>query len=90
MTNQNEKGMTLVWSIIIFGPRAPFVEYVLADSREEAVVEAQKLHPTQVVSEWADRDIEMEAESREIVLNALEEAAYDAYQAVSKRKNGRI
>ena len=90
ISDQNEQGMTFVWAVLVFGPFAPFYEYVAADSKEEAIQLVERMYPTQQISSWVDRDVEMEQESREIVEHALEEAAYDAMLAVSKRKNGRI
>lgn len=87
--NQNEKGMGPVWSVLVYGPLAPFYVYVVADNQQEAVVEAARLYPIQHVS-WAERDVEMEIESRQLVEEALERAAYDAMVTVAKRKNGRL
>jgi hypothetical protein len=88
--NQNEEGMAPVWAVLVYGPLAPFYVYVVAGSREQAVQEAQKQYPTQIVAEWAERDVEMEQESKLLVEEALEQACYDAMVAVAKRKNGRL
>lgn len=88
--NQNEKGMTFVWSVLVFGPTAPFYIYVTADTAEEARQVAQRQYPVNVISEWIERDLEMESDSRELVENCLLEASYDAMVQVAKRRNGRI
>jgi hypothetical protein len=88
--NQNLEGMAAVWAVVVFGPVKPFYAYVIAGSREEAIQETKNQYPTQIVSEWAERDSEIEQESKFLVEEALEQACHDASVAVAKRKNGNL
>jgi hypothetical protein len=90
ISNKNEKGMTFVWSVLVFGPLCPFYAHTVADSPQEAKSSIQDLYPLHVVTDWIERDLEMETNSRQLVENALLEAAYDSMVAASKRKNGRL
>lgn len=78
--------MGRVYMVLLFGPLVPFHKLYMADSPEEAMGLAGKDNPHCSVATWVERDVDTELESREIVVDALEQARFDATMDVAKRK----
>ena len=79
--NQEGRGMGRVYMVLLFGPRAPFQKLYMANDP------AQRDNPHCSVGTWVERDVDTELESREIVVDALEQARFDATMDVARRKN---
>ena len=59
----------------------------MANDPEEAMKIARRDNPHCSVGTWVERDVDTELESREIVVDALEQARFDATMDVARRKN---
>ena len=84
--NQEGRGMGRVYMVLLFGPRAPSQKLYMANDPEEAMKIARRDNPHCSVGTWVERDVDTELESREIVVDALERARFDATMDVAKRR----